>query len=98
MPFTKRDTSSELKKLNDIIKDNPQIGQQLDELSQLYMLQKSLVEIRKERQMTQVDLSVKSGLSQQQISRVETGNCNIMTFLKYLNGIDYKITLTSVGK
>ncbi|GEM_PF-3531017 len=98
MPFTKRDTSSELKKLNDIIKDNPQIGQQLDELSQLYMLQKSLVEIRKERQMTQVDLSVKSGLSQQQISRVETGNCNILTFLKYLNGIDYKITLTSVGK
>lgn len=98
MPFTKRDTSSELKQLNDIIKDNPQIGQQLDELSQLYMLQKSLVEIRKERQMTQVDLSVKSGLSQQQISRVETGNCNILTFLKYLNGIDYKITLTSVGK
>lgn len=98
MPFTKRDASSELKKLNDIIRDNPQIGQQLDELSQLYMLQKSLVEIRKERQMTQVDLSVKSGLSQQQISRVETGNCNIMTFLKYLNGIDYKITLTSVGK
>lgn len=98
MPFTKRDTASELKKLNDIIKDNPQIGQQLDELSQLYMLQKSLVEIRKERQMTQVDLSVKSGLSQQQISRVETGNCNILTFLKYLNGIDYKITLTSVGK
>ena len=98
MPFTKRDTTSELKKLNDIIKDNPQIGQQLDELSQLYMLQKSLVEIRKERQMTQVDLSVKSGLSQQQISRVETGNCNILTFLKYLNGIDHKITLTSVGK
>ena len=98
MPFTKRDASSELKQLNDIIKDNPQIGQQLDELSQLYMLQKSLVEIRKERQMTQVDLSVKSGLSQQQISRVETGNCNILTFLKYLNGIDYKITLTSVGK
>ena len=98
MPFTKRDTTSELKKLNDIIKDNPQIGQQLDELSQLYMLQKSLVEIRKERQMTQVDLSVKSGLSQQQISRVETGNCNILTFLKYLNGIDNKITLTSVGK
>ena len=98
MPFTKRDASSELKQLNDIIKDNPQIGQQLDELSQLYMLQKSLVEIRKERQMTQVDLSVKSGLSQQQISRVETGNCNIMTFLKYLNGLDYKITLTSAGK
>lgn len=93
MPFTERDSEKENTKLNELIDTDPETKKQIQQLEQLYMLRKMLVMARQQKKMTQTDLSEATGLSQQQISRVETGNCNITTFLKYLDGLDIELSL-----
>lgn len=54
-----------------------------------------LVEARKQSGMTQKDLQEKTGLSQQAISRIETGeiSSSIKNLMRYLNGIGYELTV-----
>ena len=63
-----------------------------------YQLKQALVQARKEQKITQKELSRKTGLSQQAISRIETANDSggftFGTIFKYLDGIGYELKLT----
>lgn len=92
MPFTERDSQKENSILKELVESDPDANKQIQQLKQLYTMRKMLIMLRQKQKMTQKDLSLKTGLSQQQISRVETGNCNILTLLKYLDGLNIDIS------
>ena len=50
----------------------------------------NLRQLRKERQLTLLDLEVASGVNQGDISRIENGkkNLNLTTFIKLAKGLD----------
>ena len=55
-------------------------------------LRARLIEYRKSRKITQKELEARTGLTQQAISRFETGGGgSIKTILRYANGIDYML-------
>lgn len=58
---------------------------------------KMLSEARKQEHITQQELSSRTGLSQQAISRIErvneTGGFTFRTLFKYLDGIGYDLSL-----
>jgi len=55
-------------------------------------LKNKLIEIRKAQNITQRELEAKTGLTQQAISRFETGHgASFKTMLKYAEGVDCKL-------
>lgn len=54
---------------------------------------KNLVELRKEKKITQDEMVKKTGLSQQQISKLENGTREptLLTLIRYLLGLDIDI-------
>ena len=92
MPFIERDSKKENKILNELLK-TPEGKQAALEFETEYNLRKTLYDARKNREMSQKQLSEITGLSQQMISRIETGWCDtkVGTLLKYLNGIGYSL-------
>ena len=108
MPFTRVDPIAEAVELQEEFKDDPE-GRELFRQYELAHrenarleqeeaeLRKRLIEFRKEKNITQKDLMARTGLTQQAISRFETGSGgSIKTILKYADGIDCK--LVPVGK
>lgn len=63
-----------------------------------YDFRMMLVKARNKENITQKELSDITGLSQQMISRVETGitDTTLKTLSKYLSGIGYSIKLTKM--
>ena len=60
-------------------------------------LQRELVALRKSENMTQKDLAVESGLTQQAISRIECGSgATINSLLKYVSGMGYCIEFRKI--
>ena len=62
-----------------------------DEYEKIYgEVLKTLISIRLQKDMTQSDLSKKSGLSSSMISKIEAQHTGLTlkTFFKYLNGLD----------
>ena len=92
MPFIERDAKQEEKILEELIK-NPEGKKAHEEFETEYNFRKSLYNARKSQEMSQKQLSDITGLSQQMISRIETGWCDtkVGTLLKYLNGIGYSL-------
>ena len=93
MPFTKVDPLAEIIELQEMFhqyelahKENLRLKQ--EELE----LRNRLVEYRKEKNITQKELETRTGLTQQAISRFETGSGgSIKTILKYADGIGCKL-------
>ena len=61
---------------------------------------KSTVEARKNKQMTQAEISKKSGLTQSVIARVESGKHSptMQTMIKYLHAIGYTLKVVPTSK
>ena len=78
----------ELKRLS---KKDPGFENHKREFELEYEFKGMLIEAR--GNMTQAEVSKRSGLSQQAISRIETGSCSttVRTLLKYLNAIGCRI-------
>jgi len=99
MPFVKVDPVAEAIELQGMFKDDPEtkeifrryelIHRENETLKQREQeLKNRLVEFRKSQDITQIELETRTGLTQQAISRFETGlGCNIKTILKYADGI-----------
>ena len=103
MPFEKIDPIAEAIELQEMFKDDPEAKEmfrqyeiehresariQQEELE----LRNRLVEMRKFKNITQKELETRTGMTQQAISRFETGNgVNFKTILKYAEGIDCKL-------
>ena len=92
MPFVERNAEKEDKILEELLK-TPEGKIAHEEFEAEYNFRKALYNARKNREMSQKQLSEITGLSQQMISRIETGWCDtkVGTLLKYLNGIGYSL-------
>ena len=93
MPFTERDSKKEKQRLKELVENSEEARQAYEEFNTFYEFRMSLIKARKESKITQKQLSDKTGLSQQYISRIETDNNNVTleTLFKYLKGIKHKI-------
>ncbi len=77
--------------LNDKLKDG-EFKVMYEEEKLLLDLSMKIVDARKKIGLTQRELAEKAHITQQQISRIETGlNCNIKTFLKVLGALGVKM-------
>lgn len=96
MPVIKIDELQEQQEFLEFLKD-PELNQVYQDFCEEYEFKKTLVEARTAQGITQTQLSDKTGLSQQAISRLENMNKHVgftfKTLFKYLNGIGYELTL-----
>jgi len=99
MGFKQANLKEEKKALNKLIKSDPKAKKAYEEFINVYNFRKSLVLARKKQNITQKDLSKKTGLSQQVISRIETGSTDttLTTLCKYLKGIGCGLDITKIG-
>ena len=95
MPFTERDAAREKEELKKLLEESEEARLALEEYQADVAFRRPLIAARKSEEITQVSLSEKTGLSQQAISRIETGsgNATIQTLMKYLRGIGYELQL-----
>jgi HTH-type transcriptional regulator/antitoxin HipB len=74
------------------------------EFKQLYNEEREMLEIsiqllkaRKNMGLSQQDLAKKAHITQQQLSRIESGmNCNLLTFLKVCHALQVKLDLSNI--
>lgn len=93
----KRDSEFENKILGELIENNDELQKQHDLFQKEMQFKQMLIDARKEKEMTQQDVSRISGLSQQAVSRLEKGSGGtIDTVLRYLNAIGCSLTLTKI--
>ena len=99
MPFTKRNSKQEETKLKELVTKSPSAKKASDTFQNDYDFRMMLVNIRKKEKITQKELSDITGLSQQMISRLETGTTDptLRTLSKYLDGIGYNLKITKIA-
>ena len=107
MPFTKVDAISEAAELQELFKEDVEAKEMFRQYELAHIenarieqeeleLRNRLIEFRKQKNITQSQLQARTGLTQQAISRFETGSGgSIRTILKYADGIDCKLILQS---
>ena len=95
MPFTERNAIKEKEEFQKLLERSEEARIALEEYKADVAFRRALIAARKAEEITQTDLSKMTGLSQQAISRIETGsgNTTIQTLIKYLRGIGYELQL-----
>ncbi len=94
MAFVKANREKEKKGLEQLVSTDSEAQKAHDEFLARIALQKQLVELRKSEKLTQQDVAQASGLSQQAVSRLETGTgATINSLIKYINSIGYSVVL-----
>ena len=103
MPFTKVDPIKEAIELQEMFNDDPEAKEMFRQYELAHRenarleqeeleLRTRLVEVRKSKNISQKELEARTGLTQQAISRFETGSGgSIKTILRYAEGIDCKL-------
>lgn len=99
MPFVEANRKKENARLKKLLND-PQCKKIADEFDSEYEFRKELCEARKKEKISQKQLSEMIGMSQQMISRIETGwtDTTVGTLLRYLNGIGYSLSVVKNNK
>lgn len=94
--FYKIDADQELREFETMLED-PENRKQYELFNREYELKKALAEARRGQRLTQQELSEKTGLSQQAISRIENVNdmhgFTFPTLFRYLEGIGYELAI-----
>lgn len=73
---------------------NPEFSKGYDEEKRRLELAIKIAGFRQEKGLTQTDLARLSGITQQQLSKLERGeNCNISTFLKVCSSLEIDVFL-----
>jgi DNA-binding XRE family transcriptional regulator len=92
MPFKKIDTQ---KIVDEKKQSDPLFAEAYDEVKQEYELIRKVVNVRKERNLTQQELAEKVGVKQQVISRLEREKHipTLTGFIKILNGLDLELSV-----
>ncbi len=79
--------------LNTKLKDE-QFKRVYDEEREMLRISLKLLNVRKELGLSQHELARKAKITQQQLSKIETGmNCNISTLLKVCHALQVKLNL-----
>ncbi len=95
MPFIVSDPKKEAEELQQLLESSKEARKAVEEFDKAYDFRMQLIQARKAEKITQKQLGKITGLSQQAISRIETGaySSTVDTLLKYLGGIGYRIAL-----
>jgi HTH-type transcriptional regulator / antitoxin HipB len=81
---------SHLKKLRQI----EEFNEKYEEEKRIVGLAIKIAEFRQKQKLTQAELAKRSGITQQQLSKLERGeNCNVATFLKVCNSLGVEVML-----
>ncbi|MBR4412903.1 MAG: helix-turn-helix transcriptional regulator [Lachnospiraceae bacterium] len=95
--FVKSDRIKEKEIISDLISSDEKLKKQHELFEAEMKFKQALIEARLAEQLTQNDVSLRSGLSQQAVSRLERGNgASLETIMKYLMSIGYSLTITKV--
>lgn len=80
--------------------DNPQFRKAYDALESEFAIIQALIDVRKEKQLTQKELSSLTGVDQADISRIERGIANptLRLLRKIADGLDMDLQLSFVPK
>lgn len=99
MPFIERNSNYERKRIKELLED-PKVKKTHDHFKKEFYFRLSLIEARKKSNLSQKDLAKKTGLSQQAISRIETGysNTTMGNVFKYLDALGITVKLVREGK
>lgn len=74
---------------------NPEFAKSYDEEKRRVGIAIQIAECRQKQKLTQSELAKSSGITQQQLSKLERGeNCNINTFLKVCHSLGIEVMLT----
>lgn len=80
------------KHLNDKLKDK-EFKQLFNEEKKLLELSLKIHQVRERKGFSQLDVAEKAHITQQQLSKLESGiNCNMITFLKVCNALGLEIS------
>jgi HTH-type transcriptional regulator / antitoxin HipB len=83
--------------LNELMK-NPEFKKGFEEEKERLGLAIKIAQYRQSLGLSQIELANLSGLSKQQISKIERGdNCNISTFLKVCHSLGVEINLKNAA-
>ena len=97
MAFVKADLNKEQEELLKLVDESEDAKKVYGEFQTKIALQEQLIRMRKAENMTQKDLAIAAGLSQQAVSRIEKGSgATINSLIKYLNGIGHAIHFKKV--
>ena len=98
MPFKKTNKNLLKEEINTLTNNNNYLKETHEDFLREIELKELLINARNKEKYTQVELSNKTGLSQQAISRLERGveKSNVKTLLRYLYGIGYKIEIKKI--
>ena len=92
--FVKRNQKIDEQKLTELVNSDPEIKKQHDAFEEEMRFKQKLINARKAASMTQREIGIKSGLSQQAVSRLEKGHgTTVETLIKYLNSIGYRLKI-----
>ena len=100
MPFVAVDREENLRKINEIVAEYPEVQEDLDEFDREYEFRKKLVLARKEAGLTQKEIEAKTGLAQKAISRLENDtdvSPSVKTLRKYLNALGYELDIVKAA-
>ena len=77
---------------------DPKVKKEYDALEPKYALIESIILARKEKNLTQKQLSELTGITQSDLSKIENGNANpsLNTLLKLANGLGKKLQISLV--
>jgi DNA-binding XRE family transcriptional regulator len=74
---------------------NPDFKRAFDEEKELIAMSVSIAEAREHKHLTQAELAKRSGVSQQQISKLENGaHCNLRTLVKVTAALGLKLAIS----
>lgn len=87
-----------LEERDNAIENDPQLKFLMKVSDNKYELIKSLVEYRKDKGITQKEISEISGLSQHQVSRIEkiTYEPTMDIFMRYITALNIRLTITNI--
>ena len=90
--LVKSDPVAEKKEIQRLIESDPKLKEQHDRFCAEMEFKQELINLRKSMSLTQKEMGVKSGLSQQAVSRLEKGKgATIETVIRYLSSMGYRL-------
>lgn len=92
-----RDNEKERKEIEELINSSDELKKQHELFKAEMEFKQALLDARRENCLTQKEISVRSGLSQQAVSRLEKkGGGTIETLLRYLQPLGYTLSIKKI--
>ena len=96
MPFEIANKEDELKIIQELVASDSKLAQEAEYFDQQYEFRKKMVLLRKQNNLTQLDIAEKTGMKQTAISRLEKDvntNPTLGSLIKYLGVMNLQLDI-----